>query len=45
VTQSYRQLDDLLVIGRLFVKPSKHDYGIARCLLKDSVKYVETRGS
>ncbi|MEK6443826.1 hypothetical protein [Pseudonocardia sp. T1-2H] len=39
-----RQFDDLLVIGRLFVKPVKHDYGIARYLLKEAVKYVETRG-
>ncbi|SDP97484.1 hypothetical protein SAMN04487905_1313 [Actinopolyspora xinjiangensis] len=40
-----RQVDELLVIGRLFVKPAKHDYGIARYLLKESVKYVETRES
>ncbi len=45
VAQTCRQVDDLLVIGRLFVKPSKHDYGIARYLLKESVKYVETRGT
>lgn len=45
VAQTYRQVDDLLVIGRLFVKPAKHDYGIARYLLKESVKYVETRGN
>lgn len=42
--RTYRQVDDRLVIGRLFVKPSRHDYGIARYLLKESVKYVETRG-
>jgi ribosomal protein S18 acetylase RimI-like enzyme len=35
---------DLLVIGRLFVKPVRHDYGIARYLLKESVKLIETRG-
>ena len=45
VGQTYRQAEDLLVIGRLFVKPSRHDYGIARYLLKESVKYVETRGN
>lgn len=43
--QTCRRVDELLVIGRLFVKPAKHDYGIARYLLKESVKYVETRGS
>jgi hypothetical protein len=32
------------VIGRLFVKPVRHDYGIARYLLKESVKLIETRG-
>ncbi|GAB3551195.1 GNAT superfamily N-acetyltransferase [Actinopolyspora lacussalsi] len=42
--QTSRQVDELLVIGRLFVKPAKHDYGIARYLLKESVKHVETRG-
>lgn len=44
VAQTNRQADDLLVIGRLFVKSSRHAYGIARYLLKESVKYVETRG-
>jgi ribosomal protein S18 acetylase RimI-like enzyme len=43
VAQTCWQLDDLLVIGRLFVKPAKHDYGIARYLLKESVKYIEAR--
>ncbi len=32
------------MIGRLFVKPVRHDYGIARYLLKESVKLIETRG-
>lgn len=40
-----RRPRDLLVIGRLFVKPVKHSYGIARYLLKESMKYIETRGS
>lgn len=35
--------DDLLVIGRLFVKPGRHDHGIARYLLTESVKWIETR--
>ncbi|PRW61865.1 hypothetical protein [Actinopolyspora mortivallis] len=43
--QTGRQVGELLVIGRLFVKPAKHDYGIARYLLKESVTYAETRGS
>lgn len=42
--QTHRRADDLLLIGRLFVKPVKHDYGIARYLLKESVKYIEARG-
>jgi GNAT superfamily N-acetyltransferase len=41
---THRQIDGLLTIGRLFVRPAKHDYGIARYLLKESVKYVETQG-
>ncbi|SFD99121.1 hypothetical protein SAMN04487819_106138 [Actinopolyspora alba] len=40
-----RRVGELLVIGRVFVKPAKHAYGIARYLLKESVKHVETRGS
>lgn len=43
--QTGRRPGDLLVIGRLFVKPVKHNYGIARYLLKESMKYIETRGS
>jgi len=43
-TQLSRRADDLLVIGRLFVRPGKHDYGIARYLLTESVKYVEKQG-
>lgn len=35
----------LMMIGRLFVKPSKHDHGIARYLLKESVKHVQGQGS
>jgi len=43
--QTSRQAVDLLVIGRLFVKPAPHDYGIARYLLRESVKYVESHDS
>ena len=43
-TQLSRRADDLLVVGRLFVKPGQHDYGIARYLLTESVKYVEKQG-
>lgn len=35
----------LLVIGRLFVKPSKHDHNIARFLLRESVRYVDRQGA
>lgn len=36
---------ELMVIGRLFVKPSRHEYGIARYLLKESAKHLQARGS
>ncbi|MGB3186170.1 MAG: GNAT family N-acetyltransferase [Ornithinimicrobium sp.] len=35
----------LLVIGRLLVKPSKHQHNIARFLLRECVKYVERQGA
>ena len=35
---------DLLVIGRLFVRPDTHEHGIGRYLLKESVAHVRTRG-
>lgn len=35
---------EVLVIGRLFVKPVKHANGIARYLLKEAATYVEARG-
>lgn len=44
-TQHLRQVEDLLVIGRLFVKPVPHADNIARYLLRESVKYAEARGS
>lgn len=37
--------EDLLVIGRFFVRPMKHDQGIARYLLKESVRRIAARGS
>lgn len=45
VAYTGRPVDELLVIGRLFVKPSRHGNGIARYLLTESVTYVETRGA
>lgn len=39
------QAQPLLVIGRLFVKPSKHDDNIARFLLRESVRYVDQQGA
>ncbi len=35
----------LLVIGRLFVKPSNCDHNIARFLLRESVQYVDRQGA
>ena len=34
-----------LVIGRLFVRPQKHDLGIARFLLREAVRLVRDRGA
>lgn len=39
------QVQPLLVIGRLFVKQSKHDYNIVRFLLRESVRYVDRQGA
>ncbi|WP_026818442.1 GNAT family N-acetyltransferase [Arthrobacter castelli] len=36
--------DDLLSIGKLFVGPNKHEYGIRRHLLKEAVKYIQRQG-
>lgn len=38
-------LDGLLVIGRFFVQPMKHDRNIARYLLSECVKRIAVRGS
>ncbi|GAA3544459.1 hypothetical protein [Nocardioides daeguensis] len=35
----------LLVIGRFFVRPMKHDQNIARYLLKECVRRIAARGS
>ncbi len=37
-------VSELLAIGRLFVKPQAHDYGIARHLLKESRTYIQRQG-
>ncbi len=39
--QTGGQAQHLLVIGKLFVKPSKHAYNIARFLLRESVQYAD----
>lgn len=39
-----RPVSDLLAIGKLFVKPDTHEYGIGRYLLKESVKYIRFQG-
>ena len=35
---------DLLVIGKLFVRPDTYEHGIARFLVRQSVRYVRDRG-
>ena len=39
-----RSAGELLAISKLFVKPSGHDYGIARFLFKESVRYIQSHG-
>lgn len=34
----------LLAIGKLFVRPNTHEYGIGRYLLKESINYIQGRG-
>lgn len=34
----------LLAIGKLFVRPSTHEYGIGRYLLKESINYIQGQG-
>lgn len=34
---------NLLAIGRLFVRPNTHEYGIGRHLLKESISYIEAQ--
>jgi ribosomal protein S18 acetylase RimI-like enzyme len=41
---THRPTSDLLVIGKLFVRPSTHERGIGRYLLKESVKHVQAQG-
>jgi ribosomal protein S18 acetylase RimI-like enzyme len=36
--------DNSLAIGKLFVKPTGHEYGIGRYLLKESIKYIQGQG-
>ena len=35
-----RPVDELLAIGKLFVRPQAHEYGIARYLLTEAVRYI-----
>lgn len=35
---------DLLVIGKLFVKPDTYEHGIGRFLVKESVNHIRDRG-
>lgn len=36
--------EDLLIIGKLFVRPGSHESGFASYLLKESVKYIQGHG-
>lgn len=44
LTRTGRRSEELMVIGRLFAKPVKHNYGILRYLLKEAVKWIESSG-
>jgi GNAT superfamily N-acetyltransferase len=44
VTYTKRPASDLLAIGKLFVKPNTHEYGIGRYLLKESINYIQGQG-
>lgn len=44
VEYTKRPADNLLAIGKLFVKPDTHEYGIGRYLLKECVEYIRGRG-
>lgn len=35
---------ELFAIGKLFVRPNAHEYGIARYLLRESVSYIQGQG-
>lgn len=35
---------NLLAIGKLFVRPNTHEYGIGRYLLKESINYIQGQG-
>lgn len=44
VKYTNKPADNLLAIGKLFVKPNTHEYGIGRYLLKESIKYIQSQG-
>lgn len=44
VKYTTRPASNLLAIGRLFVRPNTHEYGIGRYLLKESIKYIQGQG-
>lgn len=44
VAQLGRGADELLVVGRLFVKPGRHAAGVRRYLATEAVKHVERSG-
>ena len=36
-------VDELLAVGKLFVRPQAHEYGIARYLLKEAVRHIRSQ--
>lgn len=44
VAYTEKPASELLAIGKLFVRPDTHEYGIGRYLLKESVNYIKRQG-
>jgi ribosomal protein S18 acetylase RimI-like enzyme len=44
VKHTKKSVSSLLAIGKFFVKPNTHEYGIGRYLLKESIKHIQGQG-
>jgi ribosomal protein S18 acetylase RimI-like enzyme len=44
LTNTRASAGNSLAIGKLFVKPNGHEYGVGRYLLKESIKYIQRQG-